>query len=175
MKAFVGGLLLSLLTLSSCTTEENQATGPAATTTPEAHASDTPSAGRTAILVVKRSLPDGPLFVEGSAAHARVVDASGTVVVDEYFDVPEVPAPKHNFPSRLRVELPPGKYRLTVNQRPCDSGACSEGDPQTWGKPSLWCRVRLRLAAEQRFTATAVVRRESCLVQQRSGLGQLGS
>lgn len=174
MKAFVAALLLSVLTLSSCTTEENQSTRPASTATPEADPSDAPFPGGMAILVVKRSLPDGPLFVEGSAAHARLVDASGAALVDEYFDVPEVPVAKHNFPRQLRVELPAGKYRLTVNQRPCDPSACSKGNPETWGKPTLRCRVWLRLSAQQRFTATPVVRKESCVVQQRSELGQVG-
>lgn len=171
----VAALLLSLVTLSSCTTAENRSTEPASTATPEAAPSNAPSPGGMAVLVVKRSLPDGPVFVEGSAAHARAVDASGTVIVDEYFHVPEVPGAKHNFPSRLRVGLPEGRYRLTVHQRPCGPSACSEGNPQTWGKPRLSCAVRLRLSAEQRFTATAVVRRGSCVIHQRSELGQLGS
>jgi hypothetical protein len=91
MKAFVADLLVSVLMLSSCTTEENRSTGPASAVTPEADPSDVPSPGGMAILMVKRSLPDGPAFVEGSAAHARVVDESGAALVDNYFDLPEVP------------------------------------------------------------------------------------
>lgn len=174
VKALVAALLLSLVSVPSCTTQENQSTGPAISATPEADPSGAASSGGTTILVIKRSLPDGPLFVEGSAAHARVVDASGTVVVDEYFDLPELADAKHNFASRIRVELPPGQYRLVVNQRPCDPSACSQGNPETWRQPNSWCRVQLRLSAEQKFTATAVVRRESCLVKQRSEVGQLG-
>lgn len=144
------------------------------TPSPEIASSPDTTSADYGVLRIRRQLPEGPIFVEGSAAYARVTDSSETVVFDGYFDVPRVPDASKEFPRRLRLELPLGQYQLTIAQRACDASACSQQGPEGWGDETLRCRVRFRLSAEQIFTATAVVRSEGCRIVQTVTGGQLG-
>jgi len=174
MKTFVPAVALSFLALASCTTGQERSAAPAPRETLSPEPSDAQVAHDPGILIIKRKLPEGPVFIEGSAAYARVMDASADVVLEGFFDVPAVPGGEANFPNRLEAELPPGEYRLTIYQRPCDPSACSGGDPETWGGRTLRCGTRLSLSPRQIFTATAVAQAGGCHIEQRSELGQLG-
>lgn len=128
-----------------------------------------------AVLRIRRQLPEGPIFVEGSAAHVQITDSSGAVVLERYFDVPKIPGASRQFPRQVRVELPPDRYRVQIVQRPCDASACSAAGPQEWGEATLRCEVAMRLSNQQIFTLTAVVRPGECRIAQKSVLGQVGT
>lgn len=140
-------------------------TGSSPATTPRDHP----------VLRIRRRLPQGPIFVEGSAAHARITDRSGTVVLDRYFDVPQVPGASDRFPRQIRVQLPPGRYRVKIVQHACDGSACSATNPKQWGEGTLPCELPLRLSDQQTFTVTAIVRPAGCRIAQESTLGQIGN
>lgn len=170
-------VLLLAVSATGCTDQSNgdRIGGSSKTPSPEIASSPETTSAEHGVLRIGRQLPEGPLFIEGSAAHARLTDGSETVVFDKYFDVPRVPKASKKFPRRLRVELPPGRYRLAIAQRPCDASACSQQGPEGWGEETLRCKVRFRLSAEQVFTATAIVRSEGCRIVQQSSAGQLGN
>jgi hypothetical protein len=63
----------------------------------------------------------GGLYVEGSLGYVRVVDKSGSTVLEKQLD-PEKPT--------LSRDLPAGEYVLQSWQRPCD-GNCGYLDPPT--------------------------------------------
>lgn len=144
------------------------------TPSPEIASSPDTTSADHAVLRIRRQLPEGPIFVEGSAAHARVTDSSGAVVLSRYFDVPEVPGAPRRFPRHIRADLPPGRYRIQIAQRPCDASACSATGPKEWGQPTLRCELPVRLSNQQIFTVTAVMRPDECRPAQRSIMGQLG-
>lgn len=70
-------------------------------------------------------------YVEGSVSVVRVRSAGGELVVDR--------AAEHRPRLRLRRTLPPGRYRVTSHQRPCN-GNCELLDPPA-ERCSRWVRV----------------------------------
>jgi D-alanyl-D-alanine dipeptidase len=83
-------------------------------------------------------------YIEGSVSFLRVRDARGTLVVDESS------GPRLRW--RVRRRLPPGRYRLTSFERPCD-GNCSLLDP-----PTDRCSRRIAIIAHGRTGVRATVR-----------------
>ncbi len=162
---------------TGCTDQSHDARVGRSSRTPSREVSSSPDTASAdhGVLRIRRELPEGPIFVEGSAAHARVTDSSGTVVLSRYFDVPEVPGASDRFPRHIRADLPPGRYRIQIVQRPCDGSACSATGPKEWGQPTLRCQLTVRLTDQQIFTVTAVVGPDECRPAQRSVNGQLGS
>jgi hypothetical protein len=73
-------------------------------------------------LVVHKSLAGGPIFIEGSVTHVRLVRRDGKVVVDGLrpVDTPDVPL--------LDRAVAPGTYDLIAVERPCE-GNCGMLDP----------------------------------------------
>lgn len=168
--------LFVMLFVASCTHQsDDTGTDRSSGNTPtQIHSSPVTTAVDQSVLRIQRELPQGPIFIEGSAAHARITDSSGAVVLERYFDVPQVPGASDRFPRQIRVELPPGRYRVEIVQHPCDGSACSAGGPDEWGEARLRCEVPVRLSGQQVFTLTAVVRPAGCRIAQESTLGQTG-
>lgn len=108
--------------------------------------------------MIRRREPKGVIYVEGSAAHAKVVSAKGDVVLNEFFDVPF--GKKHRV---LRTQLPPGTYRIKAYQAPCDPSAC-QAPPSTWGDPQLPCSTQFTADEGARLVATLTVTPERCRI-----------
>src|SRR5687767_12310055 len=71
------------------------------------------SAGGAGNLVVQKSLASGPIFIEGSVTHLRIVQEDGSEIVDELRPVDTLDVPI------LDRALPAGSYRLAAVERPC--------------------------------------------------------
>ena len=83
-------------------------------------------------------------YIEGSVSFLRVRDARGELVVDE--------SAARRLRWRVGRRLPPGRYRLTSFERPCD-GNCSLLDP-----PTERCSRRIKIIAHGRTGVRATVR-----------------
>lgn len=144
-------VLLLAAFATGCTDQSDKPPGGASSNAPSpvVGSPPDPTSADHAVLKIWRQLPEGPIFVEGSAAHARVTDRTGAIVLSRYFDVPEVPGASGRFPRRISTDLPPGRYRIQIAQRPCDASACSTTGPKEWGRPTLRCEVLVRLSDQQ--------------------------
>jgi hypothetical protein len=127
-------------------------------------------------VVIERALPDGPLFVEGSAAYALLrEERSGVRVLSGFFDVPRFRDTDEAWPRRLRGLVRAGRYELRGYQRPCDPSACMDSTPQDWDPPTARCRHRLLIAPAHVVMVTLVVTEDDCRVRTTSYLrGETG-
>ena len=91
-----------------------------------------------ATVEVHQTLGDGPMYIEGSVPHVRIVDAEGAVLIDR-----DLPQWRLDEPL-LTETLPAGTYRILTHQRPCE-GNCAHLDP-----PTDRCETTFRAAAGQR-------------------------
>jgi hypothetical protein len=103
-------------------------------------------AGKGRLEIVK-TFPGGPVFVEGSQTHVRLVNADGHAVAGKI---------SHGGPPAaiLRRDLPPGTYHLVTVERPCD-GNCGQLDPPV---DETRCRldVEVRRSSVSRVTIAVV-------------------
>ena len=123
------------------------------------NAPSTPAA--TGRLEIVKTFPAGPVFIEGSHTHVRLVDAGGhTIARNTLRGGPPAPI--------FRRDLPRGTYRLVTAERPCD-GNCGTLDPPVDGtrctldvevRPSSVTRVTIALvrAADAAAVDCAVTR-----------------
>src|SRR5688572_27326623 len=82
-----------------------------------------PSGGdRVGRLVVQKSLAGGPIFIEGSITHLRIVRQDGEVIIDDLRPVDTLDTPICDS------SMPPGSYDLSAVERPCE-GNCGMLDP----------------------------------------------
>lgn len=102
-----------------------------------------PEPGR---LVVQKSLAGGPVFIEGSITHLRVVDEDGTAIVDGLRPVRTLDVPI------FERALPRGSYEVTAVERPC-AGTCDTLDPPV---RSTRCEIEANVSAN-RTTRVAIV------------------
>jgi hypothetical protein len=109
-----------------------------------------PSAGdRQGRLVVHKALAAGPIFIEGSVTHVRLVHRDGKVVLDGLRPAGSVDVPL------VDRAVPPGTYRLTAVERPCD-GNCGTLDPPV---ATTRCRVKVIVSAARTTRVKIVLRR----------------
>ncbi|HEY7875632.1 MAG TPA: hypothetical protein VIG64_10985 [Actinomycetota bacterium] len=158
MRAIAVGLV-SFLALAACDGDpQPDRAGPLApSSSPRAQRADETT------VVIGRSLPDGPVFIEGSAAYATLrATGSGEVALTGFFDVPRVPGGDNHWPQRLRARVPSGRYELIAYQRPCDASACSDSEPGGWGAPTGRCKTQVRLAPGHVFEITVVADADGC-------------
>ena len=155
---------LALALLSNACDESSPSPPLSKTATPSPSSTDGGQAGKgTSRIVIEREQPDGPLFIEGSAAYAVLYRVrSDETPLRGYFDVPGTPGSKGKWPARLRGPLAPGRYELEAHQRPCDASACSQTGPTGWGAPTLRCDTRLRVARKHVVLITIVVEGDGC-------------
>jgi hypothetical protein len=125
-----------------------------------------PSGGeRQGRLVVHKSLAGGPIFVEGSVTHLRLVHGDGTVLVDRL-----APARALDV-ALLDRAVAPGAYHLTAVERPCE-GNCDVLDPPV---ATTRCGVEVTVSAERTTRVDIVLRRRwasavsECSAERRGG------
>ena len=103
----------------------------------------------TGRLVLQKSYPDGPVFIEGSVTRLRIVRDDGETIVDE-----ERPAESPHaalFDEALR----PGTYTLEAVERPCDANCDYLDEPVE----STRCTLDVRVQAGETANVTIAVER----------------
>ena len=103
----------------------------------------------TGRLVLEKTHPDGPVFIEGSVTHVKIVRDDGETIVDEERPPESVGAPL--FDEALR----PGTYTLVSVERPCDAN-CGYLDRPV---ESTRCTLDVRVEAGRTATVQIAVER----------------
>jgi len=110
---------------------------------------------------VQKSLASGPMFIEGSVTHLRIVQRDGSKIVDELRPVDTLDVPI------LDRELPAGSYRLAAVERPCAAN-CQNLDPPA---EDTRCEIEFDVHPSQ-TTFVAVVLRTGAPTKCSTTMGQ---
>lgn len=100
-------------------------------------------------LTVHKSLPEGPISVEGTVTHLRIIGPDGDEVADGLQPVETLDVPIFS-----RV-VPTGTYRVRTVERPC-AGNCEQLDPPLEGSR---CELKVEVRSNTTTTVTTALRR----------------
>lgn len=95
----------------------------------------------TGFLVVDQRLDEAFFFSEGAFPLVELESADGTIVVETLI------RDTRGVQPLLRRSLAPGKYRLTIRQRPCAGGGCPARGVRGLDPPTAGCRRTVEIEA----------------------------